>query len=111
MTAILGEHDVTVHEGVEKNCRISKTVQHPGYKGQTKHDMMLAQIKCNVCFSLLSAEIIPKWGASSLWPFGPNSAWRSVETMTIGKPHSTLKYVPSLSSLLKLRPYNIDEPF
>ena len=56
MTAILGEHDVTVHEGVEKNCRISKTVQHPGYNGQTKHDMMLAQIKCNVCFSLLSAE-------------------------------------------------------
>jgi len=48
MTAILGEHDVTVHEGVEKNCRISKTVQHPGYNGQTKHDMMLAQIKCNV---------------------------------------------------------------
>ena len=80
MTAILGEHDVTVHEGVEKNCRISKTVQHPGYNGQTKHDMMLAQIKCNVCFSLLSAENI-------------------------------LEYVPSLSSLLKLRPYSIDEPF
>ena len=51
MTAILGEHDVTVNEGVEKNCRISKTVQHPGYNGQTKHDMMLAQIKCNVRFS------------------------------------------------------------
>lgn len=48
MTAILGEHDVTVNEGVEKNCRISKTVQHPGYNGQTKHDMMLAQIKCNI---------------------------------------------------------------
>ena len=23
--------------------------------------------------------------ASSLWPFGPNSAWGSIETTTIGK--------------------------
>ena len=70
MTAILGEHDVTVHEGVEKNCRISKTVQHPGYNGQTKHDMMLAQIKCNVCFSLLSAENILEYVPSLSSQFG-----------------------------------------
>lgn len=48
MTAILGEHDLRVAEGTEKNCRISKTIQHPHYNQQTKHDIMLAQIKCNI---------------------------------------------------------------
>ena len=28
-----------------------------------------------------------KWGASSRWSFGPNSAWGSLETKTIGKTH------------------------
>ena len=31
-----------------------------------------------------------KWGASSRWSFHPNSAWRSIETMTIGKTHPSL---------------------
>ena len=31
-----------------------------------------------------------KWGASSRWSFGPKSACGSIETMTIGKTHSTL---------------------
>lgn len=48
MVAVLGEHDVTREEGVEKQCRISKTVPHPGYNGQTKHDIMLGSIKCNI---------------------------------------------------------------
>ena len=30
-----------------------------------------------------------KWGASSQWSFGPNSAWGSIETTIIGK-HPTL---------------------
>ena len=34
-----------------------------------------------------------KWGASSQWSFGPNSAWGSIEMTTIGKTHPTL---PSL---------------
>lgn len=48
MYAVLGEHDVTRDEGVEKSCRINKTVQHPQYNGQTKHDIMLGGIKCNI---------------------------------------------------------------
>ena len=28
-----------------------------------------------------------KWSASSRWSFGPNSAWESLETMTIGNTH------------------------
>jgi len=48
MYAVLGEHDVTRDEGVEKSCRINKTVQHPRYNGQTKHDIMLGGIKCNI---------------------------------------------------------------
>ena len=35
-------------------------------------------------------SIIIKWGASSWWWFGPNSAYGSIETMTIGKTHPTL---------------------
>ena len=31
-----------------------------------------------------------QWGASSRWLFRPNSAWCSIETMTIGKTHPTL---------------------
>ena len=33
---------------------------------------------------------ILKWDACSRWSFGPNSAWRSIETMTIGMTHPTL---------------------
>ena len=58
MYAVLGEHDVTRDEGVEKSCRINKTVQHPRYNGQTKHDIMLGGIKCNVCtYSFQSLNI------------------------------------------------------
>jgi hypothetical protein len=57
MYAVLGEHDVTRDEGVEKSCRINKTVQHPQYNGQTKHDIMLGGIKCNVCTYLQSLNI------------------------------------------------------
>ena len=32
-----------------------------------------------------------KWGASSRWSFGPNSAWCSIETTTIGKTQPTLE--------------------
>ena len=49
MTAILGEHDVTIEEGSEKQCRVIKTISHPNYNGSTMNDMMLANIKCNVC--------------------------------------------------------------
>ena len=31
-----------------------------------------------------------KGGVASRWSFGPNSAWSSIETMTIGKMHLTL---------------------
>ena len=31
-----------------------------------------------------------KLDASSRWSFGPNSAWGSITTMTIGKTHPTL---------------------
>ena len=31
-----------------------------------------------------------KWGVSSRWSFRPNSKWSSIETVTIGKTHSTL---------------------
>ena len=33
---------------------------------------------------------ILKWGASSRWPFRPNSAWGRIETTTITKTHPTL---------------------
>ena len=32
-----------------------------------------------------------KWVACSRWSFGPNSTWGSIETMTIGKMHLTLR--------------------
>ena len=31
-----------------------------------------------------------KWSGFSPWSFGSNSAWDSIDTMTIGKVHSTL---------------------
>ena len=33
-----------------------------------------------------------KWGASPGWSFGPNPAWGSIETTTIGKTHPTLLF-------------------
>ena len=43
--------------------------------------------------TLWSKPFLPsiiKWGASLQWSFGPNSAWGSIETATIGKTHPTL---------------------
>ena len=34
-----------------------------------------------------------KWGASTRWLFGPNSAWGTIETTTIGKTLRTLKEI------------------
>ena len=48
MTATLGEHDIQTAEGVEKSCRISKLIAHPEYNEQTKNDIMLGKLKCNV---------------------------------------------------------------
>lgn len=48
MMATLGEHDIHSVEGVEKLCRISKTIQHPNYNMQTKNDIMLGKLKCNI---------------------------------------------------------------
>ena len=39
---------------------------------------------------ILLSQILQKWGASSRWPFGLNSAWGSLETTIIGKTHPTL---------------------
>ena len=48
-----------------------------------------------------------KWGASSRWSFGSNSAWSSIETTTIGKTHPTLvavtKGYPTLVAVGDLR--------
>ena len=49
MMATMGEHDIHVSEGAEKLCRISKLIQHPHYNMQTKNDIMLGKLKCNVC--------------------------------------------------------------
>jgi len=48
MTATLGEHDIQMAEGVEKSCRISKLIAHPDYNDQTKNDIMLGKLKCNI---------------------------------------------------------------
>ena len=39
---------------------------------------------------ILSDSYNIKWGASSQWSFGPNSAWGSIETTIIGNTHLTL---------------------
>ena len=39
---------------------------------------------------LQEALRLVKWGASFRWSFDPNSAWSSIETMTIGKTHPSL---------------------
>ena len=39
---------------------------------------------------ILSDSYNIKWGASSQWSFGPNSAWDSIETTIIGNTHLTL---------------------
>ena len=50
MHVTLGEHDITLEEGVEKTCRVSKTVTHPDYNFGSKNDIMLGKLKCsNVC--------------------------------------------------------------
>ena len=52
-------------------------------------------VLCQICFCRLSRarfnqQNILKWGASTRWSFGPNFAWGSKETTTIGKTHPTL---------------------
>ena len=48
--------------------------------------LYVTSLKSSQTFSL-------KWGASSWWPFGPNYAWGSIETVTIGKTHPILGWV------------------
>ena len=43
---------------------------------------------------------VSKGGAFSRWSFDPNSAWGSIETMTIGKTHLTLSLSISLTFYL-----------
>ena len=43
-----------------------------------------------IVYYLAKKIILLKWGASSRWSFGPNSAWNSIWTTTIGKTYPTL---------------------
>ena len=60
----------------------------------------------NICISLIFQRFWDlKWGASSRWSFGPNSAWWSIETTIIRKAHPTLivaRVHTTLQSLIRI---------
>ena len=51
--------------------------------------LKMAIIKEIVVDNHIKVELVT-WGASFWWLIGPNSAWESIETTTIGKTHPTL---------------------
>jgi len=68
MTATLGEHDIQTAEGVEKSCRISKLIAHPEYNEQTKNDIMLGKLKCNVRETkYIRPAILPNSWTDPIW--------------------------------------------
>lgn len=49
MRFLLGAHDITSDNELSQiSCKALRTVPHPDYNGQTKHDIMLVQLKCDV---------------------------------------------------------------
>ena len=48
-----------------------------------------------------------KWGATSRWSLGPNSAWSSIETMIIGKTHPTLLQLVQRKPRMKRRNFGL----
>ena len=56
------------------------------------HPFQLTLILIHISFPVFTNYII-KWDASFWWLFCPKSACGSIETMTFGKTHSTLRYI------------------